>query len=364
MINKTAIVIILILIFILFIKCFMSPLGKVVNVKVSNSYFYNRTKTSIFYCPNGNWFSVGQRTLDHVDVKTFQPIAEFIGTDKESVFYENKKQTHVDVVTFAYYKGVMKDIKNVYYVDNSSFLNPELKPIPSAIPKSYELNSKYTEWAKDEEHHFLDGNTITNIDYSSFYIVNRNLFYDKTYFYTLPLNYISNSEKKVAYGLQVIETRTDSVNSINDNYASSGNVVFYCYSNKVEKIYFDKIVSVKEIGFNTIIINNESVLYNGKIFPHNVDVGSFKQLDFLYFTDNKNVYFKDSLMKEIDAKTFEVLIEPNETLSSMYYRDKTHVYFSNIKLPVKDPHNFRYDLAKRRWTDGINYFNGDKILKP
>lgn len=373
---KILIITLCILVFIFWLGCSISPLGKVINKKISKSYYYNKSKTKIIYCSGGSWFGSSHAIIEEADINTFQPIAESAGKDAFFVFYQSTKQINVDLSSFKIENGVMKDANHVYHIGYENVItNPLLKPIPFANPKTYkELGNDYV-WAKDDKNYFYRDKPVLGIDYASFCIVNRNFFYDKDSIYVIPSDYYTAIKED--FRLLAVQKTTGNIKRINESFIQSNNQIYFVFGEsalyenpelkdidkRFKTFVFDAINYVEEIDELMIKVNNKNILYNGNYYPiKNVDVPTFKKLDPYYSKDKNQVYYKDTILIGADAETFEVMNDDDNYVFSRS-KDKNYVYFNNVQIKGSNPKLFHYDKKAQQWTDGTYYYYGERLVK-
>ena len=331
----------------------LSPLGKKVDGKTSKSYFYQPFTRNIIYSPDGNWFEVAYEKLD-ADKESFKALSNSVGKDNQVVFYKYFKQPQVDLQTFTVVNNVMKDKNSVYKVDD----NHKLVPVLGADPNSFSYldpNSTNTlVWAKDKSSYFMNDLKV-KVDYATFRIVNENLFYDKDSIYI-----------ELDQGILGRDATTERLDSINKFYAKGANSIYY-YGYKNFNIGYEK-VSISEIRTTEIIdeatlkVNDNTILFEGSIFPvATVDAKSFMLLNIntSYYKDKNNIYYRDKVLEGADVNSFQLIGENSNDKHPSYAKDKNHVYWMGKIVKDANVNKFHYDKKKHQWTDGTYSFHGN-----
>ncbi|MBS1650832.1 MAG: DKNYY domain-containing protein [Bacteroidetes bacterium] len=372
--------ILLAIIFMLF-AC-LSPLGKIVNKDKSKSYFYNKSKSKIIYSLDGNWFEIGHSVVKDADVNSFEPINDYLGKDKNYIFYQSYTQKMVDKESFvATTNGIIKDKQHVYSIDGSDYNNQRFVPIKDADPNTYQ-KIDYT-WAKDAAHYFYYNKPV-KVDYPTFKIILPGAFTDKNYLYVEDIvitntTYNGNTSSEISQeGIAAVDSFIDQnqIKIINQNYLNTAQTLYYVgyansnqFKNKKEmftKNTFKIISSIELLNEKTVKINREHIIYYGNKYPINtVDAKSFKALDsaLFYFIDKNKVYYENKIIEEADVSSFSLINDSNIKYASGYAKDKNHVYFDGVLVKDANPLTFHYDAKSFFWTDNKHDFLRGEIVK-
>ena len=358
---KTVLIIVIILLVITSIvvaaKYTVFRLGKAVNEKISDSYYYHSIKNIIVYAPAGNWFELDYVELES-DKNSFQPISRDFGKDQTSVFWKGKKQ-EVDFATFTVDKDeIARDDKHVY---SSSGYDKKLKIIQGANPKTYQrfdtgVDSWNRYWARDDAHYFyLD--KMVDADYPSFKRINNSIAIDTNSVYAIINKQVSDSlhVKEIREVVRKVSIPKGTVKAINSDYALIGNsVILSNWKTEFAIIPFTHIDSIHVIDERNIVVNNQ-LISDGKLYPE-IDVATFTILQRDYSKDKNHVYFDGLLIEYADPKTFEILHDD-------YAKDQQHVFYKNQKVEQASPASFVYDYATGLGTDGKKKFKQGKLTK-
>ena len=336
------------------VKCDVFRKKTAINAEISKSYYKNSSGT-VIYSPMGNSFELGHTEMLDVDNATFEPIAETLAKDKNSVYWCAKKQPQLNVKTFRINeKGVLRDDKNVYTYES------KLIAIENADPETYQYIDY--NWSKDKNYYFLKTKKVI-VDYQSFVIINKDFCTDKNnnyFFDDTKLSPISNFDGTI--------TQIDST-----NYFKNNNYIFYigyktnddAVSTKYYlKTPFKPANKITVLNRKVLKVNN-SIIYEGALFPVlDVDFESFSvfENELGYSKDKNHVYYKTNTIINADVKTFQ----PNKDTmlaGDVYFQDKNHVYFEGKILPNVDPKTFHKDTKTYNFIDknSNEYREGKKI---
>ncbi len=358
---KTVLIIVIILLAISSIvvvaKYTVFRLGKAVNEKISDSYYYHSIKNIIVYAPAGNWFELDYVELE-ADKDSFQPIAKEFGKDDASVFWRGKKQA-VDYTTFTVDKDrIARDAMHVY---STNGYGKKLSIIEGANPKTYHRFDTGVEdwnryWGRDDAHYFyLD--KIVDADYHSFKRINNSIAIDTNSVYAIINKQVSDSLKvtEIQEVVRKVAIPQGTAKAINGDYALIGNAIILSnWKTEFVLIPFTHIDSMRVIDERNIVVNNQ-LISDGKLYPE-IDVVTFTILQRDYFKDKNQVYFDGQRIEHADPKTFEILNED-------YSKDNQHVFYKNQKVEQASPATFTYDFATGLGTDGNKKFKEGKLTK-
>jgi hypothetical protein len=298
--------------------CSISGLGDAVDLSKSKNYYYNSSKTKIIYCKGGNWFTLGKTNIE-ADVKTFKVLNDFIGVDKNFVFYTWAKQPDINVhKLYVDAEGIIKDKNHVYYGGQNNLI-PTKVPDPKKFHKANPQNEYYNSFYKDDRYYYHGYNRL-DVDYNSFEVINKSFAKDKNSVYQLPI--------------LTININPNDVQIINDYYVRDKHSVYYQGDEGLLTVDIDNFKDLKILEYSVITIGGK-VITDGKLFKYkNVDTKSFESISHpLYFKDKNHVYYKQEIFDKADAATFE-------DVGHGYYKDKNHVFYYNELLPDADPKTF------------------------
>ena len=113
--------------------------------------------------------------VDSADPKSFEPLSEFIGRDKNHGYYGRLLIENSDGQTFEVIRGSFtRDKNDVYYID---------KPLGSTSPQTFEvLKIGHGNWAKDANSYYYVDKKVPIKDYESFEILDEDCFFAKDKF--------------------------------------------------------------------------------------------------------------------------------------------------------------------------------------
>lgn len=279
-----------------------SPLGNPVDLEVSNSHYFNRSKTDVMYSNSGNWMAQGNTAMN-ADVESFKVLSRYFSKDKNHIYFYDKvvNNPKVDIASFTsnstnLMDEIGVDANNVYYIENP-YNKKELKVIPDANPKSYQkLN---VNWGKDNRNYFYQHKKV-EVDYASFEIFND--------------MFSKDGERVYVYHYGDFKTLNADANTFNifekSNYAYDNGKVYYFYiadnelGYAVLKIPYPPNSSLEIYNSNHLRIH-DLVYYKGKPIVGS-DIKSFRLLDHEYAKDTAQVYFKGKIITEADVETFHI----------------------------------------------------------
>ena len=299
---------------------FFNPFGKLVNEEKSDSYFYTRGGDEIIYSPMGNWFSLGKNVMD-VDFTTFQVLGRAYAKDQNHVYYGAKVlDFDFDIPSFTvkFDYNIPMDKNHVYIMHDRYDLEDGegFKIFEDADPATYvQLNFNF---AKDKNHIFRDNEKLTEVDYTSFEILNEEFCKDnKSVYY-----YLYNEP------LRRIETNLSEVTVLNQ-YCIRDDKYVYLHTSRRNGESVDEVVSIpfknaERITFfeNNKIIKIDDTIYYETTPLKEADADTFEEIEYGYAKDINHVFFLGEIIKGADPKTFKYNSR-NYTFS-----DKNHTYES------------------------------------
>ena len=317
---------------------------------------YYRDKNNIYFL-NDKDDKMEFEKLAGANPKTFEIVDDYFARDDKNVYFFNKKVIGVDAKTFEKVGyDIVKDKNGVYFLENVSEENENLE-IKTKNLKADGIDLKTLK--KLDNGYFKDKNSI-------YYELSGNLYKMKNV--DLPTFEVLNSP----YSSSVY-------------FAKDKNNVYY-NGKKLDGIVpndFEQIQSYFIKDKNGIYKfeegENEQDL---KITPINakIDFKNFKELDWKYFGDDKNIYYfdEDSFKKvdKADINSFERIDFTG------FFKDKNNVYYEGEKVEgidmnsievingmcIKDKNSVFYEGKKLRNISPTNFniFDGgmsyDKIL--
>ena len=317
---------------------------------------YYRDKNNIYFL-NDKDDKMEFEKLAGANPKTFEIVDDYFARDDKNVYFFNKKVIGVDAKTFEKVGyDIVKDKNGVYFLENVSEENENLE-IKTKNLKADGIDLKTLK--KLDNGYFKDKNSI-------YYELNGNLYKMKNV--DLPTFEVLNSP----YSSSVY-------------FAKDKNNVYY-NGKKLDGIVpndFEQIQSYFIKDKNGIYKfeegENEQDL---KITPINakIDFKNFKELDWKYFGDDKNIYyFDEESFKKVDKADINSFERIDFT---GFFKDKNNVYYEGEKVEgidmnsievvngmcIKDKNSVFYEGKKLRNISPTNFniFDGgmsyDKIL--
>lgn len=362
----------LILVIFSFIGQACSPFSGHVNEKLSDNYYYSKTKSEIRYSPMGNWFELGNSKIENADVASFKVLGRDFAKDKNHIFYkEHIIDSEVDYTTFKPMDYYCTDKNHVYIPEaytGFAFLDEGQLPKDTALREFLKKNknrqlyivwgadpSTYTEinsdWAKDNSKYFYK-NLDVSIDYESFKILNKSFCKDKNTVYALK-----------SQSLFSIQTDNKTTEKLDDQFILDKDAV-YSFEEYQDAKITDKLFvfpyknkdKIKKIDTDYLQID-ENIFYE-KTKMENVDLASFQLLEPKWYAKDKNhVYCAGKIIDNADPFTFSLFEHP------IYAKDKNHIYCRGIILKEADVKTFGPPTEKHsfRYRDKNHIFLEDKI---
>ena len=317
---------------------------------------YYRDKNNIYFL-NDKDDKMEFEKLAGANPKTFEIINGNFARDDKNVYFFNKKVIGVDAKTFEEVGyDIVKDKNGVYFLENVSEENENLE-IKTKNLKADGIDLKTLK--KLDNGYFKDKNSI-------YYELSGNLYKMKNV--DLPTFEVLNSP----YSSSVY-------------FAKDKNNVYY-NGKKLDGIVpndFEQIQSYFIKDKNGIYkFEEDEDEQNLKITPINakIDFKNFKELDWKYFGDDKNIYyFDEESFKKVDKADINSFERIDFTA---FFKDKNNVYYEGEKVEgidmnsievvngmcIKDKNSVFYEGKKLRNISPTNFniFDGgmsyDKIL--
>ena len=309
---------------------------------------YYRDKNNIYFL-NDKDDKMEFEKLAGANPKTFEIVDDYFARDDKNVYFFNKKVIGVDAKTFEKVGyDIVKDKNGVYFLENVSEENENLE-IKTKNLKADGIDLKTLK--KLDNGYFKDKNSI-------YYELSGNLYKMKNV--DLPTFEVLNSP----YSSSVY-------------FAKDKNNVYY-NGKKLDGIVpndFEQIQSYFIKDKNGIYKfeegENEQDL---KITPINakIDFKNFKELDWKYFGDDKNIYyFDEESFKKVDKADINSFERIDFT---GFFKDKNNVYYEGEKVEgidmnsievvngmcIKDKNSVFYEGKKLRniSPNNFNIFDG------
>lgn len=315
-----------------------------VNGYKSSHYFYSVDRTKILYdvIPSTSLESLWRQQYVEIpaDVHSFKVLSTEFAEDKKHVFYTYKILMNVDRQSF-YWDSINelpKDRRHVYLPTTKT---DRLEIIKYADPKTYErvkLPIACQKWYKDKRHYFFKHEktnaNVQSMKFDSPYLPydSRYIFYEKDNdIYTLPYKgKITVVNEKMIYD--------DRHMLYTSGCDSSATIIDYKDINTLR--FYDN-------DYQAFSIDSAVYIMGQKINDNNVDAASFEIVQFPYYKDKNQVYYKDTPLYSSDPSSFVILDE-------RYAKDKKHVYSKGKILPGYTSEKFVADQWGRYPPD-FNY---------
>ncbi len=299
-----------------------SPLGSHVEKDVSDSFYFNKSKTDVIYSPMGNWFELEASKME-VDVASFKVLNRHIAKDKNRAYYQSTYIVNpdLDLTSFhtkqdQYMYNIGMDHQNVYLFErNYSSKETVYQIITDADPQTFTIIDY--DWAKDNQHYYHRYKPV-QVDYESFERINNRFHMDKNqaYYHTHEL-------------FESFDVDVESFKKIDDVYAYDKNYVYHF------------VEYVKDRAENEL-----------KLIP-NPDSRKVRILNSTHFTTGEKIYYQGFEIEGVDINTFKVIHE-------YHSKDRYKVYFEGIEIVGADAESFHYDDKIYRYKDKNHTYNQGK----
>jgi hypothetical protein len=372
-----------ILIFIGLFSCVGNPIDENIS-----KYYRKSWGTVHFTDKPAKTMSIHGNKIKGADAKTFTPLAEFVAKDKKTVYFRNIPQPHIDKESFQVKEdGTLKDKDHVYF--------PSLKDGDYALRILYNVDLEtygsypgHIGWGYDKNHVYQNYSKPVEADPSSFTFLSNNFMKDQDFLYT---PYFGDVKK--------LQVETDNLVALGETYVRDNNKVYFFDLEKTDfgTIPFHSIDSITVLDNPFIIIDNKiyyngnllnggdvdastfrildeycsrdtnHIFYSGKAIP--ADVKSFELLQEGFSKDKQSVYYWGHILKDIDVESFKII-------NFLYFSDKNHVYFIYsiprnkseffVIVDGANPETFYHDPRKDDLygaDDKNEFYNGCLIIK-
>lgn len=315
-----------------------------VNGYKSSHYFYSVDHSKILYdvIPSTSLESLWRQQYIEMpaDISSFEVLSTDFAQDKKHIFYTYKIVMNVDRKSF-YWDSINELPKDRRHVFLPTTTTDKLNIIKYADPKTYErvnLPISCQKWYKDKYHYFFNHEkTIANIQSMKFdcpYLPydNRYIFYEKgNDIYTLPYKgKITTVNDKMLYDSKHI--------LYSSGCDSSATIINYKDINTLR--FYDN-------DYLAFCVDSNVYIMGQIINDYNVDTNSFELVQFPYYKDKNQVYYKNKPLYGSDPSSFVILDE-------RYSKDKKHVYTRGKVLQGYNSEKFEADKWGRYPPD-FNY---------
>ncbi|MEM9326957.1 MAG: DKNYY domain-containing protein [Bacteroidota bacterium] len=297
-----------------------SPLGKPVDLALSDNFYYNKSETDIIYSSMGNWFELGKSPLN-ADPESFIVLNDHLGKDKNQAYYREHAITDpaLDLESFRasnedWMWHIGMDDHRVYAFSHD-VINGEwqliTKIVETADPATFQQYDLY--WSKDAQRHFYNHEAIS-VDYATFEIINDTFAKDKGQIY---LHYQGRFEAIAGDAEHFVKM---------DRYHArdSSHVFFFLtylrgeQQETLKQVLFQD-ASTLRIVEESYLFADDAVYYRGTpLLQANAE--QMVILSETYAKDDQRVYYQDIEVEGADAATFDF------DDKQFVYRDKRHRY--------------------------------------
>ena len=388
---------------------------------------FSKDKNSVF---------IGNQKLEGVSSKGFEILDNEFNfvKDYKNVYYLDRESDGitykvkvldtkgVDIPSFEFlgdsYNKYYRDKNNIYFL-NDKVDKMEFEKLVGANPKTFEIIDNY--FARDDKNVYFFNKKVIGVDAKTFEEVGYDIIKDKNGLHIL----IDSNETEIKVkSLKADGIDLKTLKKLDNGYFKDKNNIYYGLSGNLYKIKNADLQTFEVLNspYSSSVYfakDKNNVYYNGKkldgivpndfeqiqsyfikdkngiykfeegeneqdlkITPINakIDFKNFKELDWKYFGDDKNIYYfdEDSFKKvdKADINSFERID------FTAFFKDKNNVYYDGEKIEgidmnsievingmcIKDKNSVFYEGKKLRniSPDNFNIFDGgisyDKIL--
>jgi hypothetical protein len=347
----------------------------------------------IHYGEIDNPFTILWHPVSGADAKTFKPLSQDVGKDKNMIFFRTAKQPQVDYASFQIKKdGVMRDKNRVY----ATYYRDTLIIVEGVDVETYG-NFEGKRWSFDKDHIYINGNQLVDADRNTFSILSEYYAKDRDYLFALDHKEVLDPKK-----VTKVKAHTEKLVVLNYAFAYDDRQVFFRNTDsmkiEINTIPFKNEKSIRLVGMCIIIDDSVYEHGYGKIglvpFNDKVDVATFQFLDGYYYADINQVYYNTNLLNGADRASFSVFSENDyiardknsvylagkkeeladaatlEVFNSYFFKDKNHVYYCNNQgrgsfiVEGADPNTFtakKGDFGEDK-ENIYRYNNGEKKM--
>ena len=317
---------------------------------------YYRDKNNIYFL-NDKDDKMEFEKLAGANPKTFEIVDDYFARDDKNVYFFNKKVIGVDAKTFEKVGyDIVKDKNGVYFLENVSEENENseikaknLKADGIDLKTLKKLDNGYFK-DKNSIYYELSGNLykMKNVDLSTFEVLNSP--YSSSVYFAKDKNNVYYNGKKLD---GIVPNDFEQIQSY---FIKDKNGIYKFEEGENEqdlkitpinaKIDFRNF---KELDWKYFGDDKNIYYFDEDIFKKvdKADINSFERIDFTgFFKDKNNVYYEGEKVEGIDMNSIEVV-------NGMCIKDKNSVFYEGKKLRNISPTNFNI------FDGGISY---DKIL--
>ncbi|MDW5290801.1 DKNYY domain-containing protein [Formosa sp. PL04] len=323
-----------------------SPFSGAVNKEISNNYYYGKSGKEIRYSPMGNWFELGNQTLD-ADVKSFMPLSSDFAKDKDHIFFcQYIIDDEVDIHSFRTSDRLGFDKDHVYIpIENMAYsiqstlkTDKKLFVLEGADPETYKESEDW-EWGTDAKNWFY-GYKMIDVHYETFTPINEYFCKDNHRVY-----------KRSSFDIIPCEIDPLTFKMLNERYVADAHFIYdYLRTNdggdpsQLKKFSYESLDNIAFLHKDYLLFDN-SVIYEG-VLMEDANRTHFMVLESAtkaYAKDDQNVYYDGKKIAGVDLATF-ALYDYDQ-----YARDKNHVYHWGVKMEGVDLETFGA-IEKDSWV--------------
>lgn len=333
---------------------------------------------------NGRVF-YGHMEIENADSSSFFVLNYGYAKDKSYAYYNGEPicKLSCNFRVFKQSDGYATDNINVYY---KGIMLEDSNPMAfRLIGDTNFVNAEYL--AADNVCTYRNGQSIEHIDNETVISIGKNFFKDKNkvYYLTTPLNMLNPDDARV----------------LNEYYITDKTKAYFCDKNGA--VLLEHVNPVGLQVRSRIAADNINVFFKGKIIDGldgskvniqsdnfsgylsdgnlvyyymekvNADPLTFKELDFGYGSDGKNLFFKGEVVKQGNFQSVISLFDSSITdtantfsdvdiieLGNTYKRIKNKIYYSSILLENADAETFEVMCVNTPKGDITTFYAKDK----
>ena len=379
---------------------------------------------------------INNQKLEGVSSKGFEVLADLFNfvKDYKNVYYLDRESDGItykvkvldtkgiDIPSFEFfgdsYNKYFKDKDNIYFLNDKDD-KMEFEKLAGANPKTFEIIDDY--FARDDKNVYFFNKKVIGVDAKTFEEIGYDIVKDKNGLHIL----IDSNETEIKIkNLKADGIDLKTLKKLDNSYFKDKNNIYYGLSGNFYKIKNADLQTFEVLNspYSSSVYfakDKNNVYYNGKkldgivpndfeqiqsyfikdkngiykfeegeneqdlkITPINakIDFRNFKELDWKYFGDDKNIYyFDEESFKKVDKADINSFERIDFTA---FFKDKNNVYYEGEKIDgidvnsievingmcIKDKNSVFYEGKKLRniSPNNFNIFDGgisyDKIL--
>ncbi len=292
---------------------------------------YGRDKKHAFY---------RGRIIKGADGGFFRSIGKWYAADKAQVYLSGELIENADPASFKVHSYRLTEDKKDFYWDGKA-LNVRDK---SSFEILKDQSGEYTSWGKDKYNgYYLNGTVISDIDYSTFHPIDANRPVQSG-------NYAADKYRVFFMGKEVMGADPATFKEV-DFYIGQDKHRAYKGSTPLQIKDYSKLT---EIG--SIMYSDEYHIYDLEFrILKDADVSSFEHISDNWYRDKSHVWWSNKIVAEANPMTFRPVPVTSGSGSLgtdfNYGKDDKHVFWNDSIIQGADPESFE----KRDFPDGDSW---------